>query len=178
MLETKRGLKVTLFTALAVLLFFAGATLFLTAKVFAKGDNSPHPINTNHVHENDTGKDNVDWIVKVGKLESNGLSTYCWHSVYAKNKKGSPASGDWEWKHHVRNKAGTWSETDKIWKKDVTLGAGESLSASGWTSIDLPSPNVECRIDAYTRISLVKNRRNITGGTGQRDIMSVWFDKE
>ena len=171
MFANKGWVKVTF---LAVLFVFAGATLFLTAEVFAKGDRSPHGINS-HVHTNDTGKDDVDWIVKVGKLEWNGVSTYCWHSVYAKNKKGSPASGDWEWKHHVRNKKNTWSKTDKIWKKDITLAAGESLSSSGWTSVDLPTPNVEYRIDAYTRISLIKNGRNITSGAGQRDIMSVWF---
>ena len=174
MFLTKGWMKATLFMALAVLFVFAWATLFLTVEVF--GDSSPHGMNS-HVHKKDTGEDDVDWIVKVGRLEWNSASTYCWHSVYARNKKGSPASGDWEWKHHVRNKNNTWSKTDKIWKKDVTLAAGESLSSSGWTSIDLPSPNVEYRIDAYTRISLVKNGRNITSGTGQSDIASVWFKK-
>ena len=174
---TKGRVKVTLFTALAVLFVFAGGILVLTAAVFAEGDNSPHG-NNSHVHTNDTGEDDVDWIVKVGKLEWNGVSTYCWHSVYAINHRGNHAAGDWEWKHHVRNKDNTWSKTDKIWTRDVTLNAGESLSSSGWTSIDLPStPGVEYRIEAYTRISLIKNRRNITSGTGQRNIMSVWFEK-
>ena len=152
--------------ALVVLFILAVGTLVLTAEVFAEGDDSPHG-NKSHVHTNDTGKDDVDWIVKVGKLEWNGFSTYCWHSVYAINHKGNPASGDWEWKHHVRNKNNTWSKTDKILKRDITLAAGESLSSAGWTSIDLPSKLTQYRIDAYTRISLVKNRRNITSGTGQ-----------
>ena len=171
MFATKGRLKVTF---LAVLFVFASATLFLTA---AEGDESLHG-NYSHIHTRNTGKDDVDWIVKVGKLEWNGLSTYCWHSVYARNNKGSYASGDWEWKHHVKNKDNTWSKTDKIWKRDITLAAGESLSSAGWTSIDLPSRSAEYRINAYTRISLIKNGRNITSGTGQRNIMSVWFLKE
>ena len=174
MFVVKGRLKVAF---LSVLFVFAGATLFLTVEVFAKDDRSPHG-NNSHIHTTDTGKDDVDWIVKVGRLEWNGVSTYCWHSVYAKNHKGSDASGEWEWKHHVRNKNNTWSKTDKILKRDITLAAGESLSSSGWTSIDLPSKLTQYRIDAYTRISLVKNRRNITSGTGQRDIMSIWFDKK
>lgn len=177
MFGTKRGLKVSLFTAQAVLLVFAGATLFLTAEVFAGGDRSPHGINS-HIHINDTGRSNVSWIVKVGRLEWNSVSTYCWHSVYARNNRGSNATGEWEWKHHVRNRNNTWNDTDKILKQNITLAAGQSLSRSGWTSVDLPSGNVDYRIDAYTRISLVKNRRNITSGAGQRDIVSIWFDKE
>ena len=73
---TKGRVKVTLFTALAVLFVFAGGILVLTAAVFAEGDDEPHG-NKSHVHTNDTGEDDVDWIVKVGKLEWNGASTYC-----------------------------------------------------------------------------------------------------
>ena len=120
-------------TFLAVLFVLAGATLFLTGEVFAKDDRSPHG-NNSHIHTTDTGKDNVDWIVKVGRLEWNGFSTYCWHSVYARNNKGSYASGEWEWKHHVRNKDNTWSKTDKIWKRDITLAACQSLWQPPYTA--------------------------------------------
>ena len=161
---------------LGILVLAAVGALVVTVGVFAGGDNQPHEINS-HVHTNDTNNEGVEWIVKVGRLDWNNISTYCWHKVYAKNNTTDSITGDWEWKHFVKNSAGTWSDTDKI-LTDINFRANrqgsQQLSSSGWTSIDLPGAGTY-RIEAYTRIDMVKAGSNITGTAGQRDIMSVWF---
>ena len=159
---------------LGIVVFAAVGALVITASVFAGGDNQPHGINS-HVHTNDTDNDGVEWIVKVGRLEWNNNSTYCWHKVFAKNNTTASVTGEWEWKHHVRNKTNTWSETDKI-LDDINFKANrkgsQELTRSGWTGVDLPIAGGTFEIDAYTRVDLVKDGINVTGTAGQRDIMS------
>lgn len=175
MKRTKQHSKVM---RLGIVVFAAVGALVITAGVFAGGDHQPHEINS-HVHTNDTDNAGVEWIVKVGRLEWNSTSTYCWHKVFAKNNTNDSVTGEWEWKHFVKNSASTWSKTDKI-LTDINFRANrkgsQELSRSGWTSIDLPGAGTY-RIEAYTRIDMVKDgSNNITGTAGQRDIMSIWFE--
>ena len=174
MFETKKQLTI----ALVVLFIFAVGTLVLTIGGFAGGDFSPHPIYS-HVHRRYTSNAGVDWIVEVGRLEWNNVSTYSWHRVYVKNDTSESVTGEWEWKHYVRNESGGWSKTDKI-QQTINLRANrlgdQVLSRYGWVSIDLPPGVDKYRIEAYTRVSLVKEGISLTaGGLGQRDIMSEWF---
>ncbi|MCE2397142.1 hypothetical protein J4G02_21745 [Candidatus Poribacteria bacterium] len=175
MKRTKQHSKVM---RLGIVVFAAVGALVITAGVFAGGDNQPHGINS-HVHRNDTDNAGVEWIVEVGKLEWHSVSTYCWHKVFAKNNTSESITGEWEWKHHVRNETNTWSETDKIVTSINFQSNGQGsqeLTKSGWTSVDLPSAGGTFEIDAYTRVDLVKNGTNITGNAGKRSIKSVWFD--
>lgn len=164
---------------LGILVWVAAGALVVTVVVFAGGDSAPHPIDS-HVHTNDTSNAGVEWIVKVGRLEWNNVSTYCWHSVFARNNTSKSITGDWEWKHYVRNRRGTWSETDKI-LQTINFRANrqgtQELTRSGWTSVDLPDRRDTYRIEAYTRVDMVKGGSNITGNAGKRSIMSVWFLK-
>ena len=159
---------------LGIVVFAAVGALVITAGVFAGGDNQPHEINS-HVHKNDTSNAGVEWIVEVGKLEWHSVSTYCWHKVFVKNNTNDSVTGEWEWKHHVRNETNTWSETDKIVTSINLQSNGQELTRSGWTSVDLPAAGGTFEIDAYTRVDLVKNGANITGNAGKRSIKSVWF---
>ncbi len=83
MKRTKQHSKVM---RLRIVVFAAVGALVITAGVFAGGDHQPHEINS-HVHTNDTDNAGVEWIVKVGRLEWNSTSTYCWHKVYAKCRR-------------------------------------------------------------------------------------------
>ena len=164
---------------LGILVLAAAGALIVTVGVFAGGDTQPHEIYS-HVHTNDTSNDGVEWIVKVGKLEWNNASTYCWHKVFARNNTSESVTGEWEWKHFVKNSTSTWNKTDKILTninfKSNKRGSQE-LTVAGWTSVDLPGVGTY-RIEAYTRIDMVKAGINITGNAGKREIMSIWFEAE
>ena len=163
---------------LGILVLAAAGALVITAGVFAGGDTQPHEIYS-HVHTNDTSNEGVEWIVKVGRLEWNDVSTYCWHKVFAKNNTSESVTGEWEWKHFVKNSTNTWSKTDKI-LDDINFRSNregsQELTRSGWTSIDLPILGGTFEIDAYTRVDMVEGGSNITGNAGKRSIKSIWFD--
>ena len=170
MFATKRQGKV-----LAVLFVFAIGTLVLTVGIFAGGDFSPHE-KYSHIHRSDESELGVDWIVEVGRLEWNNISTYSWHKVYVRNNSDDTVTGEWEWKHYVRNEQGGGMTDKHVGSVNLSGDAGdELLSKSGWASVDLTDDGTY-RIEAYTRVSLIKGGSSLTaGGLGQRDIMSKWF---
>ncbi len=165
---------------LGILVLAAAGALVLAVGVFAGGDTQPHEIYS-HVHGNDTSNEGVEWIVEVGRLEWNDVSTYCWHRVFARNTTSVAVTGEWEWKHFVKNNTNTWNETDKILDDINFLSrrrGNQELSRYGWTSVDLPIMGGTFEIDAYTRIDMVKTGSNITGNAGKRSIKSIWFETE
>lgn len=92
---TSRSSKGTLL-AISVCFSFL-ATLAFTPIVFAGGDTSEH--NKSHSHNHRTSarstNDEVQWTVEVGKIDWNGVSTYVWHKVVARNNGQNRITGDW-----------------------------------------------------------------------------------
>lgn len=181
---TSRSSKGTLL-AISVCFSFL-ATLAFTPIVFAGGDTSEH--NKSHSHNHRTSarstNDEVQWTVEVGKIDWNGVSTYVWHKVVARNNGQNRITGDWEWNHEVTgtgdNDFDAHDTTFRTFSFSARRRGDQQLTKQGYSSVDLPGAGTY-RLTAYTEVTMYRGNTELTkpppgqSRKNKRSIKSIEF---